>query len=181
MSNKGDCRTASATPGLLNTCSSAAPQSIDDSFLLFQQTAVQSTILFLIRTADKILQTYSVVKNSAATIQKDMAVSDSDAWKWWLTVIATCYKCQWPQQFMAKSNGYDWWQHIYKNQILFQTGRWRWRMFKQPGRRGSAGRCWRLCVKSGRWRGVRSCCRRSASWWRRWCRNAGVLRGRSAG
>jgi len=49
------------------------------SFLLFQQTAVQSTILFLIRTADKILQTCSVVKNSAATIQTDMAVSDSDA------------------------------------------------------------------------------------------------------
>ena len=49
------------------------------AFLLFQQTAVQSTILFLIPTADKILQTCSVVKNSAATIQKDMAVSDSDA------------------------------------------------------------------------------------------------------
>ena len=49
------------------------------SFLLFQQTAVQSTILILIRTANKILQTCSVVKSSAATIQKDMAVSDSDA------------------------------------------------------------------------------------------------------
>ena len=56
--------------------------SEDYSFLLFQQTAVQSTILFLIRTVDKILQTCSVVKNSAATgatIQTDMAVSDSDA------------------------------------------------------------------------------------------------------
>ena len=31
---------------------------------------------------------------------------------------------------------------------------WRWRMCEQPGRRRSAGRCWRLCVKSGRWRGV---------------------------
>ena len=52
------------------------------TFLLFQQTAVQSAILFLIRTVDKILQTCSVVKNSAstaATIQTDMAVSDSDA------------------------------------------------------------------------------------------------------
>ena len=51
------------------------------SFLLFQQ-AVQSTILFFIRTIDKILQTCSVVKNSAstaATIQTDMAVSDIDA------------------------------------------------------------------------------------------------------
>ena len=48
-------------------------------FLLFQQTAVQSTILFLIRTVDKILQTCSLVKNSAATIQTDMAVSDIDA------------------------------------------------------------------------------------------------------
>jgi len=49
------------------------------TFLLFQHTAVQSTILILIRTADKILQTGSVVKSSAAPIQKDMAVSDSDA------------------------------------------------------------------------------------------------------
>ena len=50
-----------------------------DTFLLFQQTAVQSTILFLIRTDDMILQTCSVVKDSAATIQTDMAVSDSYA------------------------------------------------------------------------------------------------------
>ena len=54
------------------------------TFLLFQQTAVQYTILFLFRTVDKILQTCSVVKNSAATAattQTDMAVSDRDAWK----------------------------------------------------------------------------------------------------
>ena len=38
------------------------------TFLLFQQTAVQSTIFFLIRTVDKILQTCSVLMNSAATI-----------------------------------------------------------------------------------------------------------------
>ena len=149
-------------------------------FLLFQQTAVQSTILFLIRTVDEILRTYSVVKNSAATIQKDLAVSDSDAWKWWLPVIATCDGWQWPQQLMAKRYGHNWWQHIYKNHLLFHTGRWRWRMCEQPGRRISAGRCWRLCVKSGRWRGVRRCWRRSAPWWRRWCWNAGRLRGRSA-
>ena len=49
------------------------------TLLLFQQTAVQSAKLFLIRTVDKILQTCLVVKNSAATIQTDMAVSDSDA------------------------------------------------------------------------------------------------------
>ena len=48
-------------------------------FLLLQQTAVQSSILILSRAVDRILQTYSVVKNSAATIQTDMAVSDSDA------------------------------------------------------------------------------------------------------
>ena len=48
-------------------------------FFLFQQTAVQSTILFLICTVDKILQTGSVVNDSAATIQTDMAVSDGDA------------------------------------------------------------------------------------------------------
>ena len=49
------------------------------SFLLFQQTAVQSTILFLLRIVDKILQTCSVVKNAAATaatIQEGMAVSE---------------------------------------------------------------------------------------------------------
>ena len=47
-------------------------------FLLFQKTAVQTTILFLFRLVDKILQTGSVVKNAAkaATIQEDMAVSD---------------------------------------------------------------------------------------------------------
>ena len=109
-----------------------------------------------------------------------MAVSDSDARKWWLTVIATCDKCQWPQQLMAKSDGYNWWQHIYKNHLLLQTGMWRRRMCEQPGRRISAGRCWSLCVRSGRWRGVRRCCRRSAPWWRKWCRNAGRWRGRSA-
>ena len=67
------------------------------TFLLLQQTAVQSSILFLSRTVDKILQTSSVVKNSAAsdaTIQIDMAVSDSVARKLWLTVIATHDKCQ---------------------------------------------------------------------------------------
>ena len=37
------------------------------TFLLLQQTAVQSSILFLSRTVDKILQTSSVVKASAAT------------------------------------------------------------------------------------------------------------------
>ena len=35
-------------------------------FLLLQQTAVQYSILFLSRTVDKILQTCSVVKDSAA-------------------------------------------------------------------------------------------------------------------
>ena len=72
-------------------------KNVVETFLLFQQTADQSTILFLFRTFDKILQTCSVVKNSAATaatIQTDMAVSDSDAWKLWLTVIATHDKCQ---------------------------------------------------------------------------------------
>jgi hypothetical protein len=49
------------------------------TFLLLQQTAVQSSILIVSRTVDRILQTSSVVKNSAATIQTDMAVSDSDA------------------------------------------------------------------------------------------------------
>ena len=101
------------------------------SFLLLQQTAVQSSILILSYAVDRILQTCSVVKNSAATIQTDMAVSDGDAWKLWLTIIATCDKCQWPQQLMAKSDVYNWWHHIYKNHLLFQTGRWR--MFKQPG------------------------------------------------
>ena len=48
-------------------------------FLLLQQTAVQSSILFPSGTVDEILQTCSVVKNSAATIQTDMAVSDIDA------------------------------------------------------------------------------------------------------
>jgi hypothetical protein len=48
-------------------------------FLLLQQTAVQSSILILSHTVNRILQTSSVVKNSAATIQTDMAVSDSDA------------------------------------------------------------------------------------------------------
>ena len=50
------------------------------TFLLLQQTAVQSSILFLSCTVDKILQTSSVGKNSAASdakIQIDMAVSDS--------------------------------------------------------------------------------------------------------
>jgi hypothetical protein len=54
----------------------------EPTLLLLQQTVVQSTILFLIRTVDKILQTCSVVKNqasTAATIQTDMAVSDIDA------------------------------------------------------------------------------------------------------
>ena len=37
------------------------------SFLLLQQTAVQSSTLFLSRTVDRILQTCSVVKDSAAT------------------------------------------------------------------------------------------------------------------
>ena len=154
------------------------------SFLLLQQTAVQSSILILSHAVDRILQTCSVVKNSAATLQTYIALSDSvtisDAWKWWLTVIATCDKCQWPQQLMAKSVGYNWWHHIYKNHFLFQTGRWRWRMFEQPGRR-SAGKCWRLCVKSGRWRGLRRCWRRSAPWWRKWCGNTGRLKGRSEG
>ena len=46
-------------------------------FLLFQQTAVQSTILFLFRIVDKILQTSSVAENSAdAALLEDMAVSD---------------------------------------------------------------------------------------------------------
>ena len=35
----------------------------DKAFLLLQQTAVQSSILFLSRTVDKILQTCSVVKD----------------------------------------------------------------------------------------------------------------------
>ena len=35
----------------------------DLTFLLLQQTAVQSSILFLSRTVDKILQTCSVVKD----------------------------------------------------------------------------------------------------------------------
>ena len=61
---------------------SVAMQSEVLPFLLFQQTAVQSSILFLSRTVDKILQTCSVVNNlvaTSATIQTDMAVSDSDA------------------------------------------------------------------------------------------------------
>ena len=41
-------------------------------FLLFQQTAVQSAILFLVRTVDKILQACSVVKNSASTAATDI-------------------------------------------------------------------------------------------------------------
>ena len=39
----------------------------DYTFLLLQQIAVQSSILFLSLTVDKILQTCSVVKDSAAT------------------------------------------------------------------------------------------------------------------
>ena len=50
-----------------------------DTFLLLKQTAVQSSILILSHAVDRILQTCSVVKNSAATIQTDMAVSDSCA------------------------------------------------------------------------------------------------------
>ena len=50
----------------------------DLPFLLFQQKAVQSTILLLFFIVDKILQTNSVDKKSAAAaIQKDMAVSDT--------------------------------------------------------------------------------------------------------
>ncbi len=59
------------------------------AFLLFQQTAVQSTILFLFHIVDKILQTWSLVKNSYArdaTIQEDMAVSDR--LKWCLKIVA---------------------------------------------------------------------------------------------
>ena len=47
-------------------------------FLLFQEIAVQSTILCLFHIIDMILQTISVVKESAAaaaTIQEYMAVS----------------------------------------------------------------------------------------------------------
>ena len=46
-------------------------------FLVLQQKSVQSTILFLFRIVDKILQTSSVTENSAdAALQEDMAVSD---------------------------------------------------------------------------------------------------------
>ena len=46
-------------------------------FFVFQHTAVQFTTLFLFRIVDNILQTISVVKNSAAAaMREDMAVSD---------------------------------------------------------------------------------------------------------
>ena len=49
----------------------------EDPFLLFQQTADQSTILFLFRIVDKITQTSSVAENIAdAALQEDMSVSD---------------------------------------------------------------------------------------------------------
>ena len=49
----------------------------DTPFLFFQQTAVQSTILFLFPIVDKISQTSSVADNSAdAALQEDTAVLD---------------------------------------------------------------------------------------------------------
>ena len=54
---------------------------MDNNFLLFKQTAVQSTILFLFHLVDKMLQTGSVGKKSAATpMQEYMAVSDRYKW-----------------------------------------------------------------------------------------------------
>ena len=68
-----------------------------ERFLLFQQTAVQSTIIFLFRIVDKISQTSSVTENSAdAALPEDMDVSDKfQWWKWCLAVMATSDKCQW--------------------------------------------------------------------------------------
>ena len=58
------------------------------TFLLFQQTAVQSTVLFLFLIFDNILHTSSAVKKSAAvtaTIQEDKLngiMVDSDDHRW---------------------------------------------------------------------------------------------------
>ena len=57
------------------------------SFFLFEQTPVQSTIIFLFGILDRILQTGSIVKKSAAAaMQEDMAVLDS--FKWLLKMMA---------------------------------------------------------------------------------------------
>ena len=55
-------------PALQSTGRSVEPLGEVFPFLLLQQTAVQSSILFLSHTVDMILQTCSVVKKSAATI-----------------------------------------------------------------------------------------------------------------
>ena len=54
------------------------------AFLFFENNAVQSTILFLFLIVDKILQTISVVKKSAAAAMQ----------KIWLSLMATSDKCQ---------------------------------------------------------------------------------------
>ena len=102
---------------------SSLPQPRVCSFLLLQQTAVHSSILFLSHTVDRISQTCSVVKKSSpqdAAIQEVIAVSD--IFKLCLTVIATSDECQGPQQFIAKGDACNLWQHIYWYHLLFQTG-----------------------------------------------------------
>ena len=65
-----------------------------DTFLLFQQTAVQSTIEFLFCIAHKIKQTSSVAIISAdAALQQWMAVTDGC--EWMLKVMAEADCCQW--------------------------------------------------------------------------------------
>ena len=56
------------------------------------------------------------------------------AWTAWLTVMAKGDKCQWPEKFMTKSDGCNWWQHVYKYCILFQTGSLKalWSSSKMP-------------------------------------------------
>ena len=50
-------------------------------FLLFEQNTIQTTILFLFKLVDNILQTSSVAEKSTdALAQEDMAVSDKFRW-----------------------------------------------------------------------------------------------------
>ena len=79
------------------------------TFLLLQKTAIQSSILFLSRTVDRISQTCLVVKKStykAAEILKVIPISD--IFKLMLSVIATSDECQELAYLLVPPSVSDW-------------------------------------------------------------------------
>ena len=76
--------------------------------MLLQQKAVQSSILFLSRSVDKILQTCSVVKKSTPQAAAKEVIAISDIFKLRLTVIATIDKRQRSAYLMVPPPFSDW-------------------------------------------------------------------------